>query len=147
MAATTPAWSSGSVTTWEVSGAMLPTTMGDDDVLELCAVELGELLQAAAASATTPMAAASCSVRTCLLDKVSPLLDYLANPALSDECGGGRSSSCSSGAYRGRGSRIANSRVTRIAEVAAEYVGRQPGGLRSGPLDACQSNVPLTSRG
>jgi hypothetical protein len=65
---------------------MLPTTMGDDDealdvdddVLELCAVELDELLQAAAASATTPMAAASCSVRTCLLDKVSPLLDYLA---------------------------------------------------------------------
>jgi hypothetical protein len=69
---------------------MLPTTMGDDealdvdepldvdDVLELCAVELAELLQAAAASATTPMAAASCSVRTCLLDKVSPLLDYLA---------------------------------------------------------------------
>jgi len=68
---------------------MLPTTMGDDeapdvdepldvdDVLELCAVELAELLQAAA-SATTPMAAASCSVRTCLLDKVSPLLDYLA---------------------------------------------------------------------
>src|ERR1700734_1053934 len=57
MAATTPAWSSGSVTTWEVSGAMLPTTMGDDDealdadealdvddVLELCAVVLDELL-------------------------------------------------------------------------------------------------------
>jgi hypothetical protein len=71
---------------------MLPTTMGDDDealdvdealdadddVLELCAVELDELLQAAAASATAPMAAASCSVRTCLLDKVSPLIDYLA---------------------------------------------------------------------
>jgi hypothetical protein len=69
---------------------MLPTTMGDDDaaldvdepldvddVLELCAVELAELLQAAA-SATTPMAAASCSARTCLLDKVSPLIDYLA---------------------------------------------------------------------
>jgi hypothetical protein len=86
MAATTPAWSSGSVTTWEVSGAMVPTTMGDDDealdvdddVLELCAVELDELLQAAAASATTPMFAASCSVRTCLLEKVSPLRDYLA---------------------------------------------------------------------
>jgi hypothetical protein len=60
---------------------MLPTTMGDDDealdvdedVLELCAVELDELLQAAAASAITPMAAASCSVRTCLLDKVFSL--------------------------------------------------------------------------
>jgi hypothetical protein len=64
---------------------MLPTTIGDDDealdvdddVLEPSAVELDdELLQAAAASATTPMAAARCTVRTCLLDKVSPLIDY-----------------------------------------------------------------------
>jgi hypothetical protein len=82
---------------------MLPTTMGDDgealdvdeDVLELCAVELDELLQAAAASATTPMAAASCSVRTCLLDKVFSLARLFGFIRLC----------------RGRGSRVVNSRV------------------------------------
>src|ERR1700691_4037861 len=78
IAATMPASISGCVRSWEVSGAMPPTVIVDDDEVP----EAGdpapvvvpdvdaELLQAVAVSAATPMAAANWIVWIRLLDTI-----------------------------------------------------------------------------
>src|ERR1700677_3391982 len=90
MAATMPASISGCVRTWEVSGAMPPTTIADDDgadagpdapdVPDVDAVVVDdELLQAAAASATAPTAAAAWILRMRLLDMAFPFACLLVS--------------------------------------------------------------------
>jgi hypothetical protein len=64
IAATMPASISGCVRSWEVSGAMPPTVIVDDDevpeaVEPAPVVVVAELLQATAVSAATPIAAAN----------------------------------------------------------------------------------------
>src|SRR5271163_2703492 len=116
---------SGWARTWEVSGAMPPTTIVDDEVPEppaaVAVADDDELLQAVAVSAAAPMATANWIVRMRLLDKVFPFAGLLCSVSAPDTRSGPRD-------VTARGRRVARccasaARGVRRTQVGVDHVG------------------------